>query len=549
MTRAFQLGDWLVEPDLNRITWADKEATLEPKAIEVLLCLVKNAGEVLSKKEIIKAVWPDTYVSDGVLTYSISELRKAFKDDAKDPQVIQTIPRRGYRLIAPVSAGSSDIRSRPSIAVLPFSDMSPKKDQGYFCDGIAEEIINSLAHLKGLDVAARTSSFAFKGIPEDVRIIGRKLGVGTVLEGSIRKSGMRLRITAQLVNVADGYHLWSECYDRKLKDVFAIQEEIAHSIVRSLEVKLSDTEKRLLERVPTKNIEAFDFYIRGRQFFYQSKRKSIECAIEMFAHATAKDPVYALAYAGMADCYSYLYMYFDNARSNLELAEKMSRMALDLDPGLAEAHTARGFARSLSRHYREAEDEYKKAIQLNPRLFEAYYFYARTCFAAGRTEEAARLYEQAERVKPEDCQAPSLLAFTRRILGQKEKGTEAYNRTLAKVQRHLELNPDDARALYIGATALMELGEKEKGLEWIKKSYSLEPNDPYIVYGLACFHCRVGNLEEGMNFFEQSVRAGFTHKEWVMNDTDLDPIRKNPRFKSLIKNLEAGDFGDTHHNH
>ena len=539
MTRAFHLGDWLVEPDLNRITRADKEVTMEPKAIEVLLCLVKNSGEVLGKKEIIKAVWPETYVSDGVLTYAISELRKAFGDDVKNPQIIQTIPRRGYRLIAKISEGRSVIKPRPSIAVLAFSDMSPEKDQGYFCDGITEEIINDLAHLKGLDVAARTSSFAFREKSEDIRMIGRRLGVDTVLEGRVRKSGTHLRITAQLINVADGYHLWSERYDRKLKDIFAIQDEIAHSIVKSLEVELSDVEKRLLEKVPTRNIEAYDFYIRGRQFFYQCKRKSIECAIEMFSQATAKDPVYALAYAGMADCYSYLYMYFDSARSNLELAQKMSRMALDLDPELAEAHTARGFAASLSQKYKEAENEFKTAIQMNPRLFEAYYFYARTCFSMGRHEEAARLYEHAESVKPEDCQAPFLLAFAYRILGQSEKCEATHRRTMAKVQRHLELNPDDSRVLYIGATTHMELGEKEKGLDWVKKAYSLDPNDPYIVYGLACFHCRIGKLEEALDYFEQSVHAGFTHKEWITNDHDLDPIRKTPRFKAVIRELEA----------
>ncbi len=538
MTHEFRVGEWLVEANLNRITRADRQIALEPKAIEVLLCLAKNAGDVLAKREIIKSVWPDTFVSDGVLTYCISELRKAFRDDAKNPQIIETIPRRGYRLIAQVSGVHSADKSKPSIAVLAFSDMSPDKDQGYFCDGIAEEILNDLAHLKGLNVAARTSSFAFKGKPEDIRIIGRKLGVDTVLEGSIRKSGNNLRITAQLINVADGYRLWSERYDRKLKDVFAIQDEIAHSIVQSLEVELSDTEKRLLERVPTQNIEAYDFYIRGRQFFYRSKRKSIESAIEMFSRATGKDPAYALAYAGMADCYSYLYMYFDNAGSNLEMARRMSQMALDLDPELAEAHTARGFAVSLNKKYKEAEREFKTAIKLNPRLFEAHYFYGRTCSAMGRFKEAAQHYEQAENVKPEDCQALSLLAFTARILGQKERFNAAIRRTLAKAKKHLELNPDDSRVLYIGATALLESGEKEKGLEWVNKAYALDPDDPYIVYGIACFHCRLGNQKEAMDYFEQSVRTGFTHKEWIINDTDLDPLRKMPRFKAVMRQLD-----------
>jgi adenylate cyclase len=262
MARELQVGEWLVEPDLNRISRADKEVSIEPKVIEVLLCLARSAGNVLAKDKILKAVWPDTFVSDEVLTYSISELRRAFGDDARNPRIIQTIPRRGYWLIAPVSECHSVIKPRPSIAVLAFSDMSSEKDQEYFCEGIADEIISDLAHVRGLHVAARTSSFAFKDKSEDIRTIGRKLGVDTVLEGSVRKSGTQLRITAQLVNVADGYHLWSERYDRELKDVFAIQDEIAHKIVQSLEVELSDTEKRLLNRVPTKSIEAYDFYIR-----------------------------------------------------------------------------------------------------------------------------------------------------------------------------------------------------------------------------------------------------------------------------------------------
>ena len=156
----------------------------------------------------------------------------------------------------------------------------------------------------------------------------------------------------------------------------------------------------------------------------------------------------------------------------------------------------------------------------------------------GRLEDAARLYEQAESVKPDDCQAPFLLAFTSRSMGQKERSEAAYRRTLAKAEKHLELNPDDSRVLYLAATALLELGEREKSIEWARKSYSLDPTDPYIVYGIACFQCRVGNLKAAMDYFEKSVHAGFTHKEWIMNDIDLDPIRKTRRFQAVIKQLE-----------
>jgi len=255
MSHELWIDDWWVEPDLNRITKADKLIPVEPKVIEVLLCLANHAGEVLSKEEIIRVVWPDTFVSDEVLTYSISELRKAFGDDAKNPHIIQTIQRRGYRLIAPVTQQGPAVKPQPSIAVLAFLDMSPEKDQEYFCDGIADEIINSLSRVKGLRVTARTSSFAFKGKSEDVRTMGRRLGAATLLEGSVRKAENQLRITAQLIDVEDGYHLWAERYDRELKDVFAIQDEIAHKIVQALEVELSDSEERRLVRIPTKNVE------------------------------------------------------------------------------------------------------------------------------------------------------------------------------------------------------------------------------------------------------------------------------------------------------
>jgi adenylate cyclase len=220
------------------------------------------------------------------------------------------------------------------------------------------------------------------------------------------------------------------------------------------------------------------------------------------------------------------------------MARKLSRISLDLDPELAEAHSARGLAVSLSKQYEQAEKEFQAALQLNPKQFEAYYFYGRTCFVQGKLEEAARLFELAESVKPEDCQAPSLLAFISRTLGHKQKCKDAHRRTLAKVERSLEFNPDDSRALYLGASALAELGDREKAFEWARKSYSLDPEDPYIVYGIACFHSQLGKIDEALDYFEKAVRAGFTQLEWINNDSDFDPIRDHPRFKAILAELE-----------
>jgi len=426
---------------------------------------------------------------------------------------------------------------RPSIAVLPFSDMSPERNQEYFCDGIAEEVINALTKVEDLHVVARTSAFSFKGRTEDVREIGKKLNVNTLLEGSVRKAGNQLRITTQLINASDGFHIWSDQFDRELKDVFAIQEEIAQNIVKVLEVELSEREKRALEKPATKVLQAFDYYLRGRKCFYRSKRKSILKAIEMFSRAIDEDSNYALAYAGMADCYSYLHMYFESSSQNLDKAMEASCRALELDPELAEAYAARGLAVSLNKQYPEAAEQFDTAMKLKPMLYEAHYFYARTCFAQGKFKKAAQLYEQACQVNPEDYQACSLLGFTYRTLFLWDKAKIAYQQSLDKAKRHLEHNPDDSRALYLGACALVELGDPESGLEWSRRALAIDPDDPYNLYGIACLNSRLGRIDDAIRYFEKSLKTGFAHKEWIENDSDFDPIRDDPRFLALLERL------------
>jgi serine/threonine protein kinase/Flp pilus assembly protein TadD len=433
---------------------------------------------------------------------------------------------------------SSSARPKPSIAVLPFANMSTDKEQEYFCDGIAEDLINDLTHVAGLRVVARTSSFSFKGKDADIREIGRKLGVDMLLEGSVRKAGQRLRITAQLISVGDGYHVWSERYDRDIEDVFAIQDEISRKIVEALKLELSEKEKRVLEKAATRDVEAYDFYLRGRKFFYQARQKSYAFAREMFSKAIRRDPGYALAYAGMADCYSFLFKYHARDNINLEKAMKASERALELDPELAEAHAARGLAVSLSRQFEEAEREFEKAIELNPKLFEAYYFYARNCYVQGQLEKAAQLYEQAALVNPEDYQAAMLLGQTYVGMGLEDKSRQAYRRGLAIAERHLNLNPDDARALSLCGSALIQLGEKKKAMEWVKRAVSIDEYDPTIIYSLACALAMGGETDEAIKYLEESVRAGFAHKEWIQQDSDLESIRDHPRFKALLDDMQ-----------
>ncbi|MEE9269053.1 MAG: protein kinase [Candidatus Krumholzibacteria bacterium] len=429
--------------------------------------------------------------------------------------------------------------SQLSIAVLPFANMSADKEQEYFCDGMAEDIINDLTNVEGLRVVSRTSSFAFKGKNQDIREIGRKLRVKTLLEGSVRKAGNRLRITAQLINVADGYHIWSQRYDRELEDVFAIQDEISENIVHALKVKLTPQAKRSMEKTATKNVQAYDLYLRGRQFFYRWQRKSIEYALEMFQRAIELDPHYSLAYAGMADCYSVLFTDFDRNTENLEKSLETSQKALELDSDLAEAHAARGFAvSSLKKQYDEAAAEFEEAIRLNPRLFEAYYFYARSLRTQGKMEKAAQLFEQAGLVKPEDYQVQFLLAGTYKALNLRAGAEAAYQRGLENAERHMQLNPDDSRATYLGATALIELGERESGLQWATRAVTMDPENPLLLYNIACVFSVAGELEGAIRYFDWAIDAGYAQKEWAQGDPDLDPIRSDPRFDAILQKMK-----------
>jgi serine/threonine protein kinase/Flp pilus assembly protein TadD len=452
-------------------------------------------------------------------------------------QFAQALKAPGASTPPGMTTTSAAAANTKSIAVLPFVNMSADPENEYFTDGIAEEIINALTKIQALRVASRTSSFAFKGKNQDIRKVGEQLNVTTVLEGSVRKAGTRLRVTAQLVNVADGYHLWSERYDRELQDVFAIQDEIAGNIVRALRVVLSDAEKRAIEKAPTANVQAYDYYLRGRQFFHQFRRTGMQFARRMFERAIEIDPGYAIAYAGVADCCSFLYMYWDGSKANLEGADSASRKALELDPELAEAHASRGFAVSLSKQYEEARREFETAIRLNPKLYEAHYFYARACFQEGKLEEAVRHYQDASRVRPEDYQALILMAAPLKALGREDEVEASMRSGLAVAEKHLELNPDDARALYLGAGALVRLGDRVRGLDWTRRAHAIDSEDPGVLYNVACSYSNMGQVDDAIACLEKAVQNGFGHREWFENDSDLDPLRGDERFQALMKRL------------
>jgi serine/threonine protein kinase/Flp pilus assembly protein TadD len=433
-----------------------------------------------------------------------------------------------------VTAQHSPVKS---IAVLPFADMSPQKDQDYFCDGIAEEIISALTKVHALQVASRSSAFAYKGKNQDIRQVGEQLSVATVLDGSVRKAGARIRITAQLINVADGYHLWSERYDRDLEDVFAVQDEIADNIVKALRVVLTEEEKRAIEKPRTENVQAYEYYLRGRQFFHLFREKSNQFARRMFARAIEIDPSFALAYAGTADCSSFLYIWWDPSEANLEQADAASKKALELAPEMAEAHASRGLALTLNKRYDEAYQEFEAAIRLDPKLFEAYYFYGRACFERGRHAEAAHAFERAAAVRPEDYQTPSLMALAYDALGRKEDSEAARRRAVRIIEQYLELNPGDARALYLGAIDLCYLGDRERSRDWADRALAVDPDDAAVLYNVACAYNQLGLQDMALDCLEKATLNGAANRGWMENDPDLDSLRALPRFQAMFDRM------------
>jgi non-specific serine/threonine protein kinase len=433
------------------------------------------------------------------------------------------------------SPAAATAPAEKSVAVLYFENLSASKDDEYFRDGMTEDIITELSKIGGIKVFPRAEMLAYRDKQITAPQVGQELNAAFVLGGSLRRAGNRLRITAQLVETRTRHSVWAERYDRQMEDVFAIQDEIAQSIAAALKVMLTASEKEAIAKAPTADVKAYDYYLRGRQFFYQFRRRGYDFARQMFTRAIEIDPGYARAYAGVSDCYSYLYMYWDASEANLEAADDASRKALLLDPGLAEAHVSRGLAISLNKQrVAEAEIEFQTAIRLDPKVFEAYYFYARACVQQEKPQDAARLFEQASKVKPEDYQAPQLLAMVYQGLGRKEDAQASYRNAWQLAEKHLELHPDDARALYLGANALCQLGERARCLDWARRALAIDPEDCGILYNIACVYALLGKTEEAIDCLHKAVTHAYWYKRWALHDSDLDSLRTNPRFKTLM---------------
>jgi adenylate cyclase len=424
------------------------------------------------------------------------------------------------------------------IAVLPFLNMSGDPEQEYFADGITEDLITDLSKISGLRVVARNNAFVFKGKPVKVQQVAQDLGVKFVLEGSIRKAGARVRVTAQLIDAGDSTHVWAERFDRELTDIFAIQDDIRSAIIDQLRVKLLPSEKKAAETVPTQNVEAYTYYLRGRQFSRAASKSYLLLARRMFTKSVELDPAYARAYAGIADCDSMLHVWH-NANVSVESILAMSRRALELDPKLAEAHASYGVGLNFEGRHAEALVEFERALALDPDLYEANYFYGRFLFERGEYEKAANYLENAGQIRSDDYRCPVLLSRIYASLGRQADKERLARLGLERAERELDQHPENTDAVPQGALALAYLGKGDRAKDWAGRALAMDPEDLNALYNIACVYSQLGERREAIELLGKVLPYvdAAANRAWFEHDADLDPLREDPKFQGLVATI------------
>jgi adenylate cyclase len=542
----YRFGDCEVDTRLRQIKARGELLEAQPKAFDLLVYLLEHRDRVVDKDELLEHLWSGTVVSDSALTQIVRKARSLAGDDGDRQAVIRTVQRRGFRFVADVQGQDGDATAgpaatpaavEPSVAVLPFADMSPEHDQEYFCDGMVEEIITELTRVPGLRVAARTSSFAFKHRADDVREIGRRLGVSTVLEGSVRKAGDRLRVTAQLIDAATGFHHWSERWDRTIEDMLAIQAEIGQQIAAVLRGAPHGKSER-----SAVTFTGDDLCDRAFAYLSRTSQRSQRFAMDLFQQALALDPKSVRAWAGDALSHVVLYRTTTRMRHHRTEALQAATRATELGPRSGLAWTAFGAAIALSRGFDAAREAFTRAIRLDPMSYEAHHYFGHVCTEAGEFERAAEEYEAAAAVRPGDYQSLVFARQAYRALHRPADERSAAARQAAAAERALHLDPTDARALSMSAGSLIVLGRVDEARAWTRRSCELEPDEPYVHYNAACVLAQLGAVDEALVALENGTEDGrLCRPSWVEHDEDLAVLRGNPRFEALLAKMRRDE--------
>jgi len=426
-----------------------------------------------------------------------------------------------------------------AVAILPFADHSRAHDHGWFCDGLAEEIIESLSGVKGLRVASRTASFRFRDGGTDPREIGKLLVVDAILEGSLRVAGERMRVGAKLVDAREGFQTWSETYERPVADVFAVQREIAENVARALKLSLAAPPPGRVEHQP-RSLEAYEAYLRGRQCVGEYSRRTLMDAPAHFRRAIALDPEYAQAHAGLADALALQAQWrFAPAAQVLPEGAAEASRALDLAPDLAEAHMAQGHLRSLGGDGEGARRSFERALALNPALFDAWSYYARHCYAHGEHARAVELFEHAHRVRPNDFAPLVFVASALTAMGDTAGAREVARRAADGLVRQCELEPGNLRAHYLAPSVLHQVGRVSEARALAERALTIGGEEWSTLYNLACYHAYAGESERALDLLERALSNGGGDPDWLRHDPDLAALHAHSRFEALLAGIHA----------
>jgi TolB-like protein/Flp pilus assembly protein TadD len=584
----FRVGAWLVRPSLNTVSRNGASFHLQPKAMEVLVSLARQPGEVLPKDQLLETVWADTFVTDDVLIRSISELRRVFEDDAREPKVIQTIPKRGYRLLAPVTyldvaianAGTGvEVRNRyvnrrdaktiNSLVVLPFANASGDPGAEYLSEGITEAIINHLSRLSRLRVVPRNTAFRYKAREIDLANLRLELSVDAVVTGRVTQRGENLVVCSELVDLGTDAQLWGHRYNRQLSEIFAVQEEIAAEVSEALRLQLTGEERQRLSRQHTQNREAYLLYLKGRYHWARRTGDSLKRALPYFNRAIQKDPGYALAYAGLAEG-SILLAWFNafSPSEGIEQAKRAALEAVEIDPVLADGYTVLGFVSASDGDWAVAESAFVRAIQLNPSDSLAHSWYALFLTAMGRCDEAIAAICRAQEIDPLSLVLHHHAAWV-------YWHARRYDEVIACCREALEMEPNFALCTLWLGVACTEKGMHEEAVTSLRKAQEglmavpvaigfhghacaragrkaeaedllqqfVKPGQPFYAdpYHVSLIQVGLGEFELALDSLEKAYRERSLFLTcWAKRDPRLDPLRAYPRFDNLLRQIGVG---------
>jgi TolB-like protein/Tfp pilus assembly protein PilF len=579
----FEFGFFYLDPGEGVLLHRGRPLPLTQKQIETLLVLIRHSGRLVKKEDLMDQVWSDACVEPANLTQTIFVLRKVLGQYEPLTHFIETVPRQGYRFVVPVkrieveperasgkssdSAGADDAANHDdfrSLAVLPFINATASADGDYLADGLTESIINQLSKLPRLRVVARASAFKYKGQTFDSQKVGKELNVLTVLTGRLVQLGDRLIIKVDLSDVAGGWHLWGEQYQRKLSDILAVQEEIAAEISNALSIKLTARERHELTKHYTDNLEAYHLYLKGRYHWNKYSHNGLKRALDFFQQAIELDPTYALAYAGMADCYYRLSNTYMKPVQAMPRARAAALQALEIDDTLPEAHAALGLVKMLHDwDWPGAEQEFRRAIELNQNCSIAHQRLGLFFNLLGRADDAIAELRVAMKLDPLSAQIPQGLGIALLQLGQYDRAIEEM-RTAVDLERNYHTTnymlgwlherkgelaeavgffemvvATDDSPMYLAALgyAYAVYGLTDKARDVLDQLQKQSEERFVSQYSLAMVHAGLGEADRAFEYLELAYEERADMMAWLKIGPEWTGLRADPRFQSLQRRV------------